>query len=93
MTQIHFTLDKGELQELISNSGANEASKLILTKLFNELMENQRDEYCKVDPYERDENRTAQRNGYYQRDLTTRIGTINLNVPRTRDGNFSTDIF
>ena len=93
MTQLHFTLDKEELQELISNSGANEASKLILTKLFNELMENQRDEYCKVDPYERDENRTSQRNGYYRRDLTTRIGTINLNVPRTRDGNFSTDIF
>lgn len=93
MTQIHFTLDKDELQELISNSGANEASKLILTKLFNELMENQRDEYCNVDPYQRDKNRTAQRNGYYQRDLTTRIGTINLNVPRTRDGNFSTDIF
>ncbi len=42
MTQIHFTLDKDELQELISNSGANEASKLILTKLFNELMANQR---------------------------------------------------
>jgi putative transposase len=93
MTQIHFTLDKDELQELISNSGANEASKLILTKLFNELMENQRDEYCNVDPYQRDENRTSQRNGYYRRDLTTRIGTINLNVPRTRDGNFSTDIF
>ena len=93
MTQIHFTLDQDELQELISNSGADEASKLILTKLFNELMENQRDEYCKADPYQRDENRTAQRNGYYQRDFTTRIGTINLNVPRTRDGNFSTDIF
>lgn len=45
-----------------------------------------------VDPYQRDENRTAQRNGYYQRDLTTRIGTINLDVQRTRNGNFSTDI-
>ncbi len=56
MTQIHFTLDKDELQELISNSGANEASKLILIKLFNELMENQRDEYCNVDPYQRAEN-------------------------------------
>ena len=93
MTQIHFTLDKTELQALISNSGANEASQLILTKLFNVLMERQRDEYCNVTPYQRDDHRISQRNGYYERDLTTRIGTINLRVPRTRDGQFSTDIF
>ena len=48
MTQIHFTLDTEWLQELISNSGADDASKLILTKFFNQLMENQRDEYCNV---------------------------------------------
>ena len=93
MTQIHFTLDKVELQELIANSGANEASQLILMKLFNELMERQRDDYCNVDPYERGDSRNAQRNGYYQRELTTRVGTLNLRVPRTRDGKFSTDIF
>lgn len=93
MTQIHFTLDKTELQALISNSGANEASQLILTKLFNVLMERQRDEYCNVTPYQRDDHRISQRNGYYERDLTTRIGTINLRVPRTRDSQFSTDIF
>ena len=62
-------------------------------KLFNELMERQRDDYCNVDPYERGDSRNAQRNGYYQRDLTTRVGTLNLRVPRTRDGKFSTDIF
>ncbi|NLJ18429.1 IS256 family transposase [Globicatella sulfidifaciens] len=93
MTQIHFTLDTNELQELISNSGADDASKLILTKFFNQLMENQRDEYCNVSPYERDEKRISQRNGYYERELTTRVGTLTLNVPRTRDGAFSTDIF
>ena len=49
MTQIHFTLDSTELQELISNSGADQASVLILTKLFNTLMEKQRDEYCQVE--------------------------------------------
>jgi len=93
MTQIHFTLDKDETQELITNSGANEVSQLILMKLFNELMERQRDDYCNVDPYERGDSRNAQRNGYYQRELTTRVGTLNLRVPRTRDGKFSTDIF
>ena len=93
MTQIHFTLDSNELQELISNSGADQASVLILTKLFNTLMEKQRDEYCQVESYERTENRVSQRNGYYERALTTRVGTLNLLVPRTRDGKFSTDMF
>ena len=93
MTQIHFTLDSTELQELISKSGADEASKLILTILFNTLMEKERYEYCKVDSYERTDKRVSQRNGYYERTLTTRIGTLDLEIPRTRDGQFSTDIF
>lgn len=93
MTQIHFTLDMKELQDLITNSGANDASVMMLTKLFNSLMEKQRDEYCQVDTYERTDERISQRNGYYKRSLTTRVGTLNLAVPRTRDGKFSTDIF
>ena len=93
MTQIHFTLDMKELQDLITNSGANDASVMMLNKLFNSLMEKQRDEYCQVDTYERTDERISQRNGYYKRSLTTRVGTLNLTVPRTRDGKFSTDIF
>ncbi|OOL59933.1 IS256 family transposase, partial [Enterococcus faecium] len=34
--------------------------------------------------------RQSQRNGYYERDFTTRVGTLELKVPRTRDGEFST---
>lgn len=93
MTQIHFTLDSTELQDLISNSGADEASKLIMIKLLNALMEKQRDEYCQVESYERTDNRVSQRNGYYERTLTTRVGSLKLEIPRTRDGQFSTDIF
>ena len=93
MTRIHFTLDKNELQDLINNSGANEASILMLTKLFNSVMEKQRDDYCQVDSYERTDSRVSQRNGFYERELTTRVGTLKLSVPRTRDGKFSSDIF
>ena len=35
----------------------------------------------------------SQRNGYYEREWTTRIGTLNLRVPRTRDGKFSPTVF
>lgn len=93
MTQIHFTLDSTELQDLISNSGANAASIILLTKLFNSLMLKERDEYCQVASYERTDTRVSQRNGFYKRDFTTRVGTLELSIPRTRDGKFSTEMF
>ena len=93
MTQINFTLDTNQIQELIENSGANDLAKQMLTVLFNQLMEKQRDEYIQVDPYSRDDNRKSSRNGYYEREFTTRIGTLNLIVPRTRDGEFSPTLF
>ncbi len=38
MTQVHFTINSQEIQSLIENSTKDNISKLILTKLFNELM-------------------------------------------------------
>ena len=56
-------------------------------------MENYRTEYIQAVDYERSEGRRTQRNGYYVRDLTTRVGMIELRVPRTRDGAFSPTVF
>ena len=66
---------------------------MILTTVFNQLMENQRTEYIQAKEYERTENRQSQRNGYYERSFTTRVGTLELKVPRTRDGHFSPTVF
>lgn len=93
MTHINFTLELDQVQELIKNSGANDLAKQMLTTLFNQLMEKQRDEYVQVDDYVRDTERQSQRNGYYDRNYTTRIGTLELIVPRTRDGQFSPTLF
>ena len=86
MTQVHFTLNNEEVQSIIEHSVKDEVSKNILTTVFNQLMENQRTEYIQADDYERSESRQSQRNGYYERDFTTRVGTLELKVPRTRDG-------
>ena len=51
-------------------------------------MEKERDEYLENTAYQRDPSRTTYRNGYYERDYTTKIGTLTLRVPRTRDGKF-----
>lgn len=93
MTQIYFTINKEEIQNIINEEVKNDLSKNILTKVFNELMEKERDDYLNNEAYQRDPNRSTYRNGYYERDYTTKIGTLTLRVPRTRDGKFSTDIF
>ena len=88
MTQVHFTLKSEEIQSIIEYSVKDDVSKNILTTVFNQLMENQRTEYIQAKEYERTENRQSQRNGYYERSFTTRVGTLELKVPRTRDGHF-----
>ncbi len=93
MTQIHFTISEEDIQNLINTEVRNETSRSILTNVFNQLMEKERDEYLDNKAYQRDSERTTYRNGYYERDFTTRIGTLTLRVPRTRDGKFSTELF
>ena len=93
MAQVNFTLKMEDIQAIIEKSGANDLSKQLLTTILNQLMENQRDEYIQVADYVRDHQRVSQRNGYYPREYVTRIGQLELNVPRTRDGQFSPTIF
>lgn len=93
MTQVHFTLNNEQVQNIIEHSVEGDTAKSILTTIFNQLMENQRTEYIHADNYEQSEKRHSQRNGYYERTFTTRVGTLNLKVPRTRDGEFSPTIF
>lgn len=42
---------------------------------------------------ERTDGRLGYRSGYYQRDLITRVGTLELRVPQDRAGRFSTELF
>ncbi len=74
MTQLHFTINQEEIQNLINKSVDNEIAKSILRKVFNEIMEKERDEYLNNKAYQRDPNRSTYRNGYYERDYTNRVG-------------------
>lgn len=93
MTQLNLTLDLGEIEAAILDSDMSSTIKSLVILTLNEYMEKERDEYLKADAYERNETRTGQRNGYYERDYTLAIGKIQLKVPRTRDGKFSTTLF
>ncbi len=59
---------------------------------LNKLMEYERRTYLRYQPYERGPERTDQANGFYQRSLTTRSGVLRLRVPRSRSGEFQTQV-
>ncbi|WP_212928130.1 transposase, partial [Oceanobacillus sp. J11TS1] len=42
---------------------------------------------------ERNEDRHDYRNGYYDREYMLSVGKVKLKVPRTRSGEFSTELF
>ena len=52
------------------------------------LMELEVAQHLGAERHERTPDRTGQRNGYRERPWDTRVGTIDLKVPRVRDGSF-----
>jgi putative transposase len=61
-------------------------------EILNQLLLYERQEFLRAHPYERNEHRLDQANGFYQRTLTTRCGSMELNVPRTRSGLFHSQL-
>jgi putative transposase len=55
-------------------------------QFLEELMSYERQCFLNAQPYERSERRTDQANGFYGRRLTSRLGVLDLKVPRTRSG-------
>jgi putative transposase len=56
--------------------------------LAQALIELELTQHVGAERYERALTRTGQRNGYRGREWDTRVGTIELQVPRVRDGSF-----
>jgi putative transposase len=59
-----------------------------LRLLSQELMDAEVTQLIGAGPYERSENRTNSRNGYRDREWDTRVGTIELPIPKLRQGTY-----
>jgi len=57
--------------------------------LAHALMEAEVETHVGAAPHESTATRTGQRNGYRERAWDTRVGTIDLRVPRVRDGSYA----
>jgi putative transposase len=93
MAQYNITITEELLHGLFLSNGRDEAFSKLLEEIFNQVLLSQSTEQIGAQPYERTEDRTAYRNGFRDRQLTTRVGALTLRVPRHRNGQFSTELF
>ena len=59
----------------------------------NQMLQAEMTEHLGAEARERTDSRRGYRNGSYERKLTTRVGTLELEVPRDREGTFDTVLF
>lgn len=93
MAQFNITITEELLHGLFLSDGRDEAFSKLLEEIFNQVLLAQSTEQIGAQPHERTEERTAYRNGFRERQLTTRVGTLTLRIPRHRNGKFSTELF
>ena len=75
------------MAEVLSEKGLDGLGNAVEI-LINEAMRIERDRHLNAAAYERSSERTGYANGYKPKQLTTRLGSLNLSVPQVREGNF-----
>ncbi|KIN92377.1 IS256 family transposase [Thauera sp. SWB20] len=91
-----MTTSKGNTVSLSAKelvSGDRDLMKSLMKEALQEVLEGEMTEFLGAAPSERSETRSGYRAGYYHRGLVTRIGKLELRVPRDRSGEFSTALF
>jgi len=86
-----MTLQKVELVNLIGKLLASEQGGVlveVLASALADVMEAEVDSVCNARYGSRSPERANQRNGYRERALETRLGTVNLRIPKVRAGSY-----
>ncbi len=92
MAQLNITLNQEEILQLLKGDREG-AFATLLQESLNAVLKAESSEQLHAEAYERTDERAGYRNGSRERELTTRIGTITLNVPKHRNAPFHTMIF
>ena len=76
-----------DVLELLTTNGFEGMAEAV-TVLLNSAMVAERSEYLGASPYERSSQRISYANGFKDKALKTRLGSLSLKVPQTRDSEF-----
>ncbi|KGO32744.1 transposase [Desulfobulbus sp. Tol-SR] len=91
MTRSKLRLEKPDWKALLADDA--DLMREIVRAAVTEVLEVEMTEALGAERGERSETRLGYRAGFYQRSLITRVGKLELRVPRDRDGRFSTQLF
>ena len=87
MTAPHIIDPAGVLSEALAQASPDLMRHLLQT-MINALLSADADAVCGAEWGQRSSGRVAQRNGYRHRDLDTRVGTVEVAVPKLRSGTY-----
>jgi putative transposase len=91
MTQKQSTAPSTNWKALLSDDA--DLMRELVRHVMQEILEAEMTDTLGAEPGERTDTRQGYRAGYYPRTLVTRVGKLELRVPRDRDGRFSTELF
>ena len=74
------------LAELLEKAGEGDFLRAVEEAVLQLLMESDVEGLIGAVRYERSDERTTWRNGYSDRTLDTRLGTLQLRIPKLREG-------
>jgi putative transposase len=88
---VNSSIDPARLLQEELSQASPDLLRELLTTFINTLLSAQADTVCGAVYGTRDPQRANRRNGYRHRDLDTRIGTLDVAVPKLREGSFFPD--
>ena len=89
MVPYQISLEPELVQGLLTR---NDGVALLVQSILNQVLQAQVSEHLHASPYEQTPERTGYRNGSRDREFTTRVGTVLLQIPKLRSGTFTTDL-
>jgi putative transposase len=88
---------KGQGREILAGwqegFGGEDFLRDLVQRTVQQVLEAEMASFLGAENYQRNEARRGWRNGYKQRTLKTRVGELELMVPKDRDGQFQTELF
>ena len=78
MARHQITIDDEMLHALFQD---DEGLARLVEAVLNQILKGQVSDQLQALPYERSEERQGQRNGYRPREMKTRVGPLNLEIP------------
>jgi len=88
MTAAPHTIDPHAFLEDALAQASPDLMRSMLQTFVNALLSEQADAVCGADYGTRTAERTNRRNGYRHRDLDTRVGTVDVAIPKLREGTY-----